>query len=208
MRSGSRSPRTPTRSATSCSSTLQAHDHLVHFYHLHALDWVDVVSALKADPKATSALAQSHLAVAAVVARLFQATADAAEEIRRVRPARRLQERLLGQPGLQAAAGSQPDGGRALSRGARLPEGDRQDPHHFRRQEPASELARRRRAVRDQRRRDGRGRRDQHGAAQPASREIIDRTDRVHRAGLYARPLAIACSTRTGSTAAACRART
>ena len=39
--------------------TLQAHDHIVHFYHLHALDWVDVVSALKADPKATSALAQS-----------------------------------------------------------------------------------------------------------------------------------------------------
>jgi len=38
---------------------LQIHDHLVHFYHLHALDWVDVVSALKADPKATSALAQS-----------------------------------------------------------------------------------------------------------------------------------------------------
>ncbi|PKO47265.1 MAG: hydrogenase 2 large subunit [Betaproteobacteria bacterium HGW-Betaproteobacteria-4] len=38
---------------------LQVHDHLVHFYHLHALDWVDVVSALKADPKATSALAQS-----------------------------------------------------------------------------------------------------------------------------------------------------
>jgi hydrogenase large subunit len=39
--------------------TLYAHDHLVHFYHLHALDWVDVVSALKADPKATSELAQS-----------------------------------------------------------------------------------------------------------------------------------------------------
>jgi hydrogenase large subunit len=39
--------------------TLQAHDHLVHFYHLHALDWVDIVSALKADPKATSDLAQS-----------------------------------------------------------------------------------------------------------------------------------------------------
>ena len=38
---------------------LQVHDHLVHFYHLHALDWVDVVSALKADPKATSQLAQS-----------------------------------------------------------------------------------------------------------------------------------------------------
>ncbi|NEW92808.1 nickel-dependent hydrogenase large subunit [Rhodopseudomonas sp. BR0M22] len=38
---------------------LQVHDHVVHFYHLHALDWVDIVSALSADPKATSTLAQS-----------------------------------------------------------------------------------------------------------------------------------------------------
>ena len=35
------------------------HDHVMHFYHLHALDWVDVVSALQADPAATSTLAQS-----------------------------------------------------------------------------------------------------------------------------------------------------
>jgi len=35
------------------------HDHVMHFYHLHALDWVDVVSALSADPKATSELAQT-----------------------------------------------------------------------------------------------------------------------------------------------------
>ncbi|MBL3598649.1 MAG: nickel-dependent hydrogenase large subunit [gamma proteobacterium endosymbiont of Lamellibrachia anaximandri] len=35
------------------------HDHVMHFYHLHALDWVDVVSALSADPGATSQLAQS-----------------------------------------------------------------------------------------------------------------------------------------------------
>lgn len=39
--------------------TQYVHDHVMHFYHLHALDWVDVVSALKADPKATSELAQS-----------------------------------------------------------------------------------------------------------------------------------------------------
>ena len=39
--------------------TLYSQDHLVHFYHLHALDWVDVVSALNADPVATSQLAQS-----------------------------------------------------------------------------------------------------------------------------------------------------
>ncbi len=32
------------------------HDHVIHFYHLHALDWVDVVSALSASPDATSEL--------------------------------------------------------------------------------------------------------------------------------------------------------
>ena len=35
------------------------HDHVIHFYHLHALDWVDIVSALSADPAATSKLAES-----------------------------------------------------------------------------------------------------------------------------------------------------
>jgi hydrogenase large subunit len=35
------------------------HDHIVHFYHLSALDWVDVVSALDADPAKTAALAES-----------------------------------------------------------------------------------------------------------------------------------------------------
>jgi Ni,Fe-hydrogenase I large subunit len=34
-------------------------DHVVHFYHLHALDWVDVTLALKADPAATAKIAQS-----------------------------------------------------------------------------------------------------------------------------------------------------
>lgn len=33
-------------------------DHIVHFYHLSALDWVDVVSAMKADPKKSASLAQ------------------------------------------------------------------------------------------------------------------------------------------------------
>ena len=35
------------------------HDHIVHFYGLSALDWVDVVSALKADPKKAAKSAQS-----------------------------------------------------------------------------------------------------------------------------------------------------
>ena len=34
-------------------------DHVIHFYHLHALDWVDLVSALSADPVATAKFAQS-----------------------------------------------------------------------------------------------------------------------------------------------------
>jgi len=34
---------------------LYVHDHLVHFYHLHALDFVDVVAATKADPEKTAA---------------------------------------------------------------------------------------------------------------------------------------------------------
>jgi hydrogenase large subunit len=40
-----------------CTQYMQ--DHVVHFYHLHALDWVDVVSALKADPQKTSEIAVS-----------------------------------------------------------------------------------------------------------------------------------------------------
>lgn len=33
------------------AQALFLHDHIVHFYLLHGLDWVDVISALKADPK-------------------------------------------------------------------------------------------------------------------------------------------------------------
>jgi len=35
------------------------HDHVMHFYHLHGLDWVDIVSALKADPAETARIQQS-----------------------------------------------------------------------------------------------------------------------------------------------------
>ena len=37
---------------------LYVQDHLVHFYQLSALDWVDVVSALSADPPETSEIQQ------------------------------------------------------------------------------------------------------------------------------------------------------
>lgn len=37
------------------------HDHTVHFYHLHALDWVSPVAALKADPAAAASLQNAVL---------------------------------------------------------------------------------------------------------------------------------------------------
>ncbi|GGB70171.1 nickel-dependent hydrogenase large subunit [Shewanella inventionis] len=41
-------------------SSLYMHDHIVHFYHLHGLDWVDVVSALSADPALAAKVAMQY----------------------------------------------------------------------------------------------------------------------------------------------------
>ena len=43
------------------AASQMVHDHIVHFYHLHALDWVSPVEALKADPAATAALQNTVL---------------------------------------------------------------------------------------------------------------------------------------------------
>jgi [NiFe] hydrogenase large subunit len=52
------------------------HDHLVHFYHLHALDWVNVANALKADPAKTAALSNSLSANRKETAAQFKAVQD------------------------------------------------------------------------------------------------------------------------------------
>jgi len=121
------------------------HDHVMHFYHLHALDWVDVVSALNADPKATSELAQSISNYSKSSPGYF---ADMKKKLKG-RAAGYFRQRLLGSPGLQAAAGSQPDGCRPLPGGAGLAARRGAPARHFRRQEPASQLRRRRRALPD-----------------------------------------------------------
>ncbi len=41
-------------------ATQYVQDHVIHFYHLHALDWVDIVNALKADPRKAAELAASY----------------------------------------------------------------------------------------------------------------------------------------------------
>ena len=120
------------------------HDHVMHFYHLHALDWVDVVSALDADPKATAELAQSLSNYPKIEPGLLRRREEQAQGLRRTGPARHLRQRLLGPPGLQAAARSQPDGGRPLPRRARMAARRGQAARDLRRQEPAPELPRRR----------------------------------------------------------------
>ena len=120
-------------------------DHVVHFYHLHALDWVDIVSALSADPGQTSSLAESISDWPLSSAEVLRRRPRPRQGVRRSRPARPVRQRVLGPSGLPAAAGSQPDGGRALSRSARLAARVHQAPRRARRQEPASpELPRRR----------------------------------------------------------------
>ena len=78
-------------------------DHVIHFYHLHALDWVDVVSALKADPAQGVAAGAVDLGLPELEQRLLPGRARPAEDARRLRSAVAVRERLLGPPGVQAA---------------------------------------------------------------------------------------------------------
>lgn len=56
---GSKPPRQAQLIRDLVLSSQEIHDHVVHFYHLHALDWVNVVSAAEADPKKAVEFAQS-----------------------------------------------------------------------------------------------------------------------------------------------------
>ena len=120
-------------------------DHVIHFYHLHALDWVDVVSALKADPAGTARHREVRSRPGPTTPRpTSREVQDRLKKFVGRRPARHLHQRLLGPPGLQAPAGGEPAGGGALPRGARLAAGRHPAAHDLRRQEPAPELPGRR----------------------------------------------------------------
>ncbi len=168
-------------------ATLYAQDHLVHFYHLHALDWVDVVSALKADPKRTSELAQSISSWPLSSPGYYR---DLQTRLKKFVDSGQLgpfTNGYWGHPAYKLPPEANLMAVGALPRSARLPEGDRQDPDHLRRQEPAPELAGRRRAVLDQCQPRGRCRRDQHGASEPGL-EDHRRHHHFHRQGLHPRP--------------------
>ena len=114
------------------NATLYIHDHVVHFYHLHALDWVDVVSALKADPKKTSELAQS-------ISSYPKSSVGYFSDLQK-----RLQKFVdSGQLGIFANGywgHKQPHGSRTLPRSPRMAKRNCENSRHLRRQKPASEL--------------------------------------------------------------------
>ncbi len=95
-------------------TTQYVQDHVIHFYHLHALDWVDIVNALKADPKEGRGAGAIVLQVGQEHPGLFLRCAGQDQGLCRQRPGH-LRQRLLGPSGLQAAAGGEPDRGGALS---------------------------------------------------------------------------------------------
>ena len=134
-----------------CAQYMQ--DHVVHFYHLHALDWVDVVSALKADPAKTLEIARSISSWPKTSPKYFGDV--------RLRLAKFVES---GQLGIFANGywGHQayklpPEvnllGVAHYLEALRLAEGRCQDPHDFRREEPTPQLSRRRNALRAEYRR-------------------------------------------------------
>ena len=91
------------------------HDHVIHFYHLHALDWVDIASALKAKPAKASRAGPVDLRLSELGHRLFQGRADPAAEARRLRAAVAVREWVLGASRVPPHAGGEPCRGGALS---------------------------------------------------------------------------------------------
>ncbi len=96
------------------------HDHIVHFYQLSALDWVDITSALQADPTKASEMLKAFRLASEQPGRVHQSS----EQDQRSgcqRSVGYFRQWLLGSPGNETAAGSEPDCGSALPAGAGVP---------------------------------------------------------------------------------------
>jgi hypothetical protein len=109
------------------------HDHIVHFYHLSALDWVDVTSALKADPDKAAPGARASRPGTATASTRCEASRSGSRAFRQWRPARHLHQRLLGPPGDEAVARGEPARRRPLPAGAGSAAQRQQDRFHPRR---------------------------------------------------------------------------
>ncbi|VDY33016.1 Hydrogenase-2 large chain precursor [Morganella morganii] len=97
------------------------HDHIVHFYQLSALDWVDITSALKADPAKASAMLNGVSDWPLNSTQEFVRVQDKIKALVESGQLGIFCQRLLGTPGDAVAAGSEPDCGCALFTGAGMP---------------------------------------------------------------------------------------
>ena len=122
-------------------------DHVIHFYHLHALDWVDVAAALKADPAKTSQIAQSISDCEKSSATYFRGMQQRVKGVVDSGQLSLFASGYWGHPGLHSAAGSEPAGGRALPRSAAMAEGFHPHSRRAGRQESASAVVPGRRHV-------------------------------------------------------------
>ena len=126
-------------------------DHVIHFYHLHALDWVDVVSALDADPAATAPPRRHRFRPGPTTRRPSSARCrSGSSKFVKSGQLGIFTNGYWGHPAYKLPPEVNLHGGRALPRGARL--AARCDPpaHGLRRQESASQLPGRRDGLRHQ----------------------------------------------------------
>ena len=78
------------------------HDHIVHFYHLSALDWVDVAAIPQRRPGEGGGDRRESVRLDGQLAAGDEGGAGEGEGAAAERPARHLRERLLGPPGDEA----------------------------------------------------------------------------------------------------------
>ena len=115
-------------------------DHVIHFYHLHALDWVDVVSAVKADPAGTAAIARKISPWPNNSETYFRQVQDRVKKFVASGQLGIFTNGYWGHPAYKLPARGEPAGGGALPGGARLAARRHPPPHRLRRQEPAPQF--------------------------------------------------------------------
>ena len=161
-------------------ATQYVQDHVVHFYHLHALDWVDIVNALKADPKKAAELAQTFSKWDKNTPAYFTEVQNKVKSFA-ANGLGIFANGYWGHPAYKLPPEVNLIAVAHYLDALDVAEGDRQDPRGLRRQESPSELSGRRRSLLDQHERSGR---HQLRAAEPG--QATDRSGRrVHQRGLH-----------------------
>ncbi len=101
-------------------ATLWCHDHLVHFYQLAGMDWIDVLDALKADPRKPPNWRKVS-PLGRIIPGYFFDVQNRLKKFVEGGQFGDLPQWLLGAPAVQVAARSQPDGLCPLPRSSRFP---------------------------------------------------------------------------------------